>query len=312
MSIAFMNGPYDKGIRSQKEMSFMSFVASMNHVELADKSLASFIIPVHFRLLDTNPDFDKATGEILMGRRIVNAVHVEMIQVDVDGCTTIPEFIKSYRGIEFLLVSSYRHLDGISHKFHAYFPLREAMLADAFKKSKASLIKMFPMADPVSFTLTQGFFTPSCPIGGKIDSVHHHNEGTWLDCSIFEQVEPVAINTVIDCDSINAHDLKRLYTLLCIHGIVPGWYLGREKHPQLIMGMRGIGCTVEDYCSVAMSLRSHGSIAQYTSAWNAVSGVGSWGTLITLSRFIKKSMHGHRIKTSQTNPQDATDRFLGF
>lgn len=312
LSVASMDSPYAKGIASQKEMSFDAFVQSLEHIELADKTDASFIIPIKFMLLDPEPAVDKSTGEIFLGRRIVNAVHVEMIQIDIDGGMTIQEFINQFKSLEFILVSSYRHLDGIKHKFHVYLPLREPMLAEAFRKSKASLVKMFPMADPVSFTLTQGFFKPSCPIGSKVDSVHYRNRGSWLDGSIFKQVEPAKINMVIDCDSITALELKQLHSLLCISEMVPGWYLDRAKHTQLIMGMRGVGCTVEDYCSIAMVLRPHGSIVQYASAWSAVSGVGSWGNLLTLNRFIKKSIHEHRIKTNQAKPQNPTDKFLGF
>lgn len=116
-----------------------------------------------------------------------NLLAIHGLVLDVDAEMSMREVGQQFKGVEFLIYSTFRHrLDGHTEKFRVVIPFSRPLLAPDIEGRRASIKQHFPGVDNASFTVSQSFYLHS----GAHPEVFY-SAGEILDPYGFEYAEPV-------------------------------------------------------------------------------------------------------------------------
>jgi hypothetical protein len=94
-----------------------------------------------------------------------NIVAYHFLVLDYDDGTTIKEMEGELKVYSYLMHSSYSHRQlkngVVCDRFRVIIPLRTPVTCEEFASRKQQLVKLYPTADEASFSICQGFLTPS-------------------------------------------------------------------------------------------------------------------------------------------------------
>lgn len=152
---------------AQKLEPWLEFVARMRkHEILQHKMLAPAFIP--------------ATHTAGVPRSGNNIGVYTMLVLDIDAGMTIEEAESKFKGLEFLLYTSWSH--GLVDKFRMVFPLDQPIDINTYKDMQPFLCDLFHYSDPAAFAASQPFYAPSCSQETADIAYVKHNRGEFM-CS---------------------------------------------------------------------------------------------------------------------------------
>jgi hypothetical protein len=162
---------------------------------VANKEDASFFLLVRFysdgyeKLSFTKPKEAWQTPSYGISRCQENIEWIDGLTLDFDSGVTVEQFQEKYSKYEYLLTTSFNHDPSQDkHKFRVVIPFQQRVGALELKRRRKALAGIFEGADPASFNISQGFYTPSHPRDKT--PVRVVNSGVWFDLMALE-ADPV-------------------------------------------------------------------------------------------------------------------------
>jgi hypothetical protein len=143
-----------------------------------------------FNLFDFKTTDYEAHDNGKIRRCAANTVGVWGLVLDFDSGITIMDAHQQFQDYEFVLYTTFRHVeDGITHKFRVILPFEEMLSVKDFAAKKESFKKFSPNVDESTFSAARAFYLHS----GKNEPVAYYNNGKFLNPNDFESVYPKPI-----------------------------------------------------------------------------------------------------------------------
>ncbi|MCS3766187.1 hypothetical protein HNP12_000226 [Aeromonas hydrophila] len=153
-------------------------------------------------------------------RKNDNVIARELFYLDVDGGATIEQVEAEMAEYEYFIYATYSHT-AQKHKFRLIMPLQQPVLFEDWQARKPAYEAAFPYADPASFVCSQFMKAPVMSPVNQQDFFTRRNNGKLFDAYAFAakeapkfalapvvQIDPTAINDVVQCALQNCHALN--------------------------------------------------------------------------------------------------------